>query len=144
MPLRKILLAGWCFFAVAGCGSGTSSEVIASRETAQQVYDHAMEAMEQKNYAVAKPLFDQAIDSGHLYLDLLTSAHINRAVCSAAAGDFAAAHADLDAMKDAPVSGDQLLAARSFVLEKEGKNREARAAWSQAQRINPNVTKYGE
>mgnify|MGYP002626071968 CR=1 FL=1 len=144
MPLRTSLLAGCCAFAIAGCGSGSSSEVIASRESAQKAYDQAMGAMEQKNYPVAKPLFDQAIDSGYLYLDLLTSAYINRAVCSAAAGEFAAAHADLDAMKDAPVSGDKLLAARSFVLEKQGKSREARAAWSQARRINRFVQKYGE
>ena len=44
---------------------------------------------------------DQAIDSGKLYVDVMATAYVSRAICSAAAGDYEAAHADLDEMEKA-------------------------------------------
>lgn len=126
---------------IAGCGYRTSEEVIASRQAAQQAYDKALQGIASKDFASAKPLLDQAIDSRKLYVDVLASAYVSRAICSAAAGDFKAAHADLDEMEKGAPNLDEIFAARSFVLRKQGKTKAAKAAWARARRMNRYVKK---
>jgi Tfp pilus assembly protein PilF len=86
---------------LAGCGYGTSQDVIESKQAAQLAYDEARQKLASKDFASAKPLLDQAIDSGKLYVDVMATAYVSRAICSAAAGDYEAAHADLDEMEKA-------------------------------------------
>jgi len=144
MTRKRLLfiLLGFLAMPCAGCGGGSSKDAIESRQSAQKAYDDALQAIASKDYTTAKPLLDQAIDSGWLYVDMISSAYVNRAICSAAAGDFAAAHADLDEMEKGAPNLDEIFAARSYVLEKQGKTKAAKAAWSRARRMNRYVKKY--
>lgn len=129
-----------CVVSLIGCGE-SSADRAESRRNAQDLFNDAVQAIEKQDHATAKPLLDKAIASGQLHVDIILSAHIKRAICSAVAGDFAAAHADLDKMEQGPVDLGAVWAARSFVLEKEGKSSEAKAAWSKARGYNPGVAK---
>ena len=142
-PLKAIIPA-LLALPIAGCGYGTSEDVIEQRQAAQKAYSEALQAIASKDYTAAKTLLDHAIDSGKLHLDVLSPAYVNRAICSAAAGDFAAAHADLDAMEQGAPNLDEIFAARSYVLEKQGKSKEAKAAWSKARRMNRYVKRTSD
>ena len=124
-----------------GCSNSTSLDVVESRQNTQENFDLAIQKLANGEHAAAKELLDSAISSGNLYIDYLTNAYINRAICSAVAGDFAAAHADLDLIEQGPVDLDKLWAARSFVYEKEGKASQAKAAWTKARKHNRGVAK---
>lgn len=127
---------------MAGCGYGTDADVVQSRENAQQAYDEALQAFASQDFATAKSHLDTAIATGDLYRDVLPTAYVMRAICSASAADFAAAHADLDAMVKGAPNLDEVFAARSYVLEKQGKTKEAKSAWAKARRINRYVRKF--
>ena len=141
--LPKILALALLAVPIAGCSTGTPEEVIESRKAAQKAFDDALQAVSSKDFVAAKTLLDQAIDSGKLYHDAISPAHINRAICSAMAGDFESAHADLDKMERGAPNLDEIFAARSFVFQKQGKTREAKAAWAKARRVNRYVRKFG-
>lgn len=142
--LRHVVAAALLTSMIVGCSGGTSEALVESREAAQRAYGEALEKVAQKDFAGAKPLLDQAIEAKVLRGDVLAEAYVNRAVCSAATGDFAAAHADLDEMEKGAPNLDEIFAARSYVLQKQGKTREAKQAWTQARRFNRYVKKYSD
>jgi len=141
MKLLKFIVVALLALPIVGCSGGSSEKVIESRQAAQKSYDEALQAIANKDYASAKPLLDQALSSGRLYGDMISPAYISRAICSAAVGDFSAAHADLDEMEKGAPNLDDVFAARSYVLEKQGKTKAAKAAWSKARRMNRYVKK---
>ncbi len=136
------LMRAMLVLSIAGCNS--SSQLASNREVAYQAFSAADTAFESKQYQEAKDQFTQAIDSGGLIIDVYIDAVIKRAVCSATMDDFAAAHADLDKMEQGAPNLDEVLAARSYVLSKQGKKKAAKAAWTKAKRINRRVKSFEE
>lgn len=138
-PLRAATLTA--VLACAGCSGSTSGSDAVAREQSAKAFQQAEDALEQDDFARAKELFDLAIAEGHLSIDAIGVAYAGRAVCLAELGQFEEAHDDLDKMEQAPNQGE-ILAARSYVLEKQGKKAEARAAWAKAKRFNRLVQPY--
>jgi hypothetical protein len=64
--------------------------------------------------------------NGRLYGDLADTAYVRRAVCLAELGDMPAAHTALDELEQGAPNLDQVYAARSFVLGKEGRKKRPR------------------
>jgi len=123
-----------------GCGGSSAKQAI-GREEAAQAYIDGMAALESKDYATAQQQLTVAIDTGFLNIDRYVNASTKRAIAYAAQGDFDTALAELDELlKDAP-NTDEIHAVRSFVFEKQGKDREAKAAWEAARKINRSVKK---
>ena len=127
---------------VSTVGCDSSGKLAASRESAYQSCKEADAAFENQDYQVARDLFTQAIDSGSLNIDVYVSSMIKRAVCFAALGDIDGAHAELDKVEQGPSDMDLVYSARSYVFAKEGRKKEAKAAWSRARRINRGVHKF--
>jgi tetratricopeptide (TPR) repeat protein len=125
---------------IAGCNS--SSQLASNREFAYQASRAADIAFESRQYQQARDQFTQAIDSGGLVIDVYVSAVIRRAICSAALDDFSAAHADLDLMEQGAPNLDEVFAARSYVLNQQGKKKAAKAAWAKARQINRGVEQF--
>ena len=126
---------------LAGCG-GDSAAVVDSRQSAAQAYEKAEQAFNAKNFAEAKDAYDQCL-SGGLPADLLGTARVRRAVCLAEAGDFAAASEEITALESAAPNLDEVFAAKSYILAKQGKLAESKASWAQAIRYNRSVKKFG-
>ena len=124
-----------------GCGSKPVPAV--DREAAIQAHAAGVAAFEKQNYQVAKDHFQMAVDSGLLNSDVLVNALIQLAVADAALGNLDEASKTLDRAARGAPSADQLLAAQSFILAKQGKTREAKAAWAKAKKINRRVKKFG-
>jgi Tfp pilus assembly protein PilF len=127
---------------LVGCGGTSSTESVDMRAEAGNAYAEAVKAFDSKDYATAKPLFDNALQGG-LYSDFIGPARVRRAVCMAESGDFEGANAELTALEGGAPNVDEIFAARSFMLAKQGKLAESKAAWAQAIRYNPKVKKFG-
>jgi hypothetical protein len=122
----------------AGCSSSGSET---DRRSAQTAYDEGTAAFVRKDYAVARDSLSQALIGG-LYADLCDDALAMRAVCHAALGDLPAAQADIDALQRGGADESLSLAAQSFVLDKQGKGAEAKAAAQKAKLLNPQVRTF--
>lgn len=134
-------IVGILILAILGCSNNTTQETIDQRQAAQQAYDQSLEALARGDIEAAKPLLDKVIELGTLPIDLRCSAYVKRAVCLAISGDFESAHADLDEMEKGAPNMDEVLSARSFVFEKQGKTRESKAAWAKARQLNRYVAR---
>jgi Tfp pilus assembly protein PilF len=106
---------------VVGCGS--SAQVANQRETAGEAYAAGVAAFESRDYA---------------------NAFLKRAVAAAATDDFETASADLDILERGAPNLDEVYAARAFVLLKQGKGSEAKAAFAKARQLNPRVQPFRE
>jgi len=129
-------------FGVVGCNS--SGRQASKRELAYRLVQEANAALEKHQYQEARAKFSQAIDTGGLNVDIYINATIQRAICAATLGDFEAAYADLDRMEQGAPNLDVVYAARSFVLAKQGKKKEAKAVWAKARRFNRKVKPFGD
>ena len=125
--------------AMTGCGNEISPGEIRSSESA---YDNGNKAFAAGDFQRAKDEYTAAIDGGGLYVDLYVEARVKRAVALAALGECGAAHEDLDAVLEGAADLASVYAARSFVFEKEGDTANAKQAFQQARRINPQVEKF--
>jgi tetratricopeptide (TPR) repeat protein len=134
--MAAAVVVGTCFS--TGCG-GNKDETI--RRSAQTSFDEGAAAIGRKDYAAAKDLLTQAIASG-LYPDLCDGALEMRAACHAALGDFTAAQSDIDQMQRGGADESLILAAKAFLLHKQGKAAEARLALQKAKRLNPKVLTF--
>lgn len=124
--------------AIAGCGSEGKRNL--SRKEAAQAYTDGTAAIESRDFATAVEKLTLALEGG--WLGYVTSnAYIQRAIANAALGSYDAAHADLDLAEQGEGETAETLVARTYVLEKQGKQREAKLTWSKARRWNRRVKK---
>ncbi len=129
--------------ACVGCGVGGSPESESSRQTAASAYESAQTAFESKDYAKAKESYDLSL-SGGLYSDLIGPARVRRAICLAETGDIEDAMQEIVALEGVAPNTDEVLAAKSYLLAKQGKLVESKASWAQAVKINRSIKKFGE
>jgi tetratricopeptide (TPR) repeat protein len=122
---------------VVGCGS--SAQVANQRETAGEAYAAGVAAFESRDFATAADKLTAAIDAHGLNPDQYANAFLKRAVAAAATDDFETASADLDILERGAPNLDEVYAARAFVLLKQGKGSEAKAAFAKARQLNPRV-----
>jgi hypothetical protein len=121
-----------------GCSS-PADKLEDVRRTAQEEFDAAMTAFNARDYAAAEARFAAALKLGGLYPDLYCEATVKQAVCWAAAGKTTEAMSELDRLEPGAPNLDQIYAARSYVLAKQGKAAESRAAFAKARQLNRTV-----
>lgn len=129
--------------AFVGCGGGGSSESESTRQTAASAYESAQTAFNNKDYAKAKESYDLALKGG-LYSDLIGPARARRAICLAETGDADGAMQEIVALEGGAPNIDEVFAAKSYILAKQGKIPESNAAWAQAVKINRSIKKFGQ
>ena len=125
---------------LVGCGSSRQREQ--SREGANQAYRAGTAALGKRDYTNAVQQLTAAIEGGWLNIDVNVHAHVKRAIANAALDNYDAAYVDLDAAEQTSPYSDRVYAARSYVLTKQGRKKEAKAAWAKARRINRSVEKF--
>ena len=124
-----------------GCSS-PADKLEDVRRSAQAEYDAAETDFSGRNYAAAGPKFDAALTLGGLNPDLYCEATVKRAVCWAATGKTAEAISELDRLEPGAPNLDQIYAAKSYALAKQGKAAESRAALAKARQANRTVQEF--
>ncbi|MEM9351773.1 MAG: hypothetical protein AAGA92_02055 [Planctomycetota bacterium] len=138
----RALISWICMAALLpGCG-GTPADVVSNREASAKACEEAEQAFKKGDFQTAKSKFEAAFEIGNLQLDLYAEALVKHAVCMAGVGEVEQAARKLDELEQQPIPEDLILSARSFVLEKQGKKRDAKLAWSRARKINRMVPKF--
>jgi tetratricopeptide (TPR) repeat protein len=142
MPrLSRQAYVGLLILAAIGCSSpGSQHEDL--RRSAYTVYSEALDAFKAKNYSAAEPKLTATIDGGGLNPDIYCNAVAKRALCWASAGKYNEALADLDKLGPAASNLDEVYAVRSYILRKQGKAAESRAALAKARRYNPSTQEF--
>jgi tetratricopeptide (TPR) repeat protein len=126
---------------LSGCGS--SAEKFADvRRASQQAHDEGLASLQAKDYALAEKHFTTAIELRGLNPDFLADALIRRAICWGATGKVEEASAELQKLESSGIAADQIYAARSYVLAKQGKAAESRAALAKARQFNRSVQEF--
>lgn len=120
--------------AAAGC-SRAPSQSADSRQRANQSHEQAEAAFQSGDLATAGEHFAAAIQHG-LSADNYANAVVKQTVCWAAAGKYEEAMAELDKLEAGAPNLDQVYAARSYVLAKQGKLAESREALAKAKQFN--------
>jgi tetratricopeptide (TPR) repeat protein len=126
----------------ASCGCSGSSDLAQSRETAYAAVREGQTAFDARDYATAVAKLAPAVASGMLNVDVYCQATVELAIAYAADGKYDEALAALDKLTAEAPNQAEILAARSFVFKKQGKAREAAAAWQQARKLNPRIKEY--
>lgn len=137
---RGHLLVWLACLAAVGCGGANVDE--SSRQTGAEAFAAATEEFDQRSYAPAAEHFGVAIQKGGLNSDQFAEALVKRAVCWAAEGKAPEALEELDKLEANAPNLDQVFAARSFVLKKQGKPGEANAALAKARQFNRSVKEF--
>jgi outer membrane protein assembly factor BamD (BamD/ComL family) len=126
---------------VAGCSYSGEKQADARRAAAES-YKAGLTAFDSKDYATAEKSFATAIDLGGLNPDLMVDASIKRAVCWGSGGKTTEAIAELQKIETWGADPDAVYAARSYVLAKQGKAAESRAALAKARQLNRTVSEF--
>ena len=124
-----------------GC-SYPGEKVADVRRTAQQAYAEGLTAFDAKDRTLAEQKFPAAIDAGGLNPDSYMDAAVKRAVCWAAASKSDDALAELAKLESGGGPPDSISIARSYVLRKQGKAAESRAALAKARQYNRTVQEF--
>jgi len=140
--LRTTAALLMCLTCFCGCNGGTSAELTGTRVHAQKSYSDGAEAFANRNYVAAEDNLAAAYESGGLNLDMLCDAGVKLAVCRSASGRFDEAHQLLDSLEHGAPNMDEVYAARSYILRKQGKRTEALAAWNDARQLNRGVPEF--
>jgi len=112
-----------------------------SRQLALQSLEKADGAFNSRDFAGAAEHFAAAIEHG-LNADNYANAAVMRSVCWGAAGKHQDALVELDKLEAGAPNLDQVYAARSYVLAKQGKLAESRAALAKARQYNRTVQEF--
>lgn len=137
---RWLLAVCLCAFSV-GCGYPGEDQEDA-RRSSQKNYEEALALLASKDRAAAELKFTAAIDGGGLNPDAYTDAAIKRAVCWSGNGKADEALAMLQSLESGGGPPDTIESARSYILAKQGKAAESRAALAKARRLNPKVQEF--
>jgi tetratricopeptide (TPR) repeat protein len=132
-----------CFSAMllAGCGS-SNSQLAEKRVNAYEAAAKGDEAFQIRDYSTAAERLASAVDGGGLNPDAYAAAAVKLAVCYGATGKFTEANDLLDKLEKGAPNLDQVYAARSFVLRKQGKAAESRAVLAKARRYNRLIQEF--
>lgn len=126
---------------VGGCGS-SGSEHGDDRAAAYANVNEASVAFNARDYSAAEPKLASALASKLLNPDVYCETTVRHAVCLGASGKYDEALVALDAIGAGASNVDQIEAARSYILAKQGKVAESRAALARARRLNPRVQEF--
>lgn len=126
---------------VVGCGDAGSQHADA-RTAAYAAVNEGNAAFNSRDYTSAEPKLASAIASQLLNPDVYCEASVRHAVCLGSARKFDEALAELDAIGPGAPNIDQIYAARSYVLAKQGKAAESRAALAKARQANRAVQEF--
>ena len=126
---------------ITGCGrsAGLPED---TRKAAQQALQEGFAAFESRDYATARAKLDEALASGGVYAGSIVEARVKRAVAAAATGDMEFANAELAELEQTAPELDLVFAGRAFILKKQGKPAEARAALAKARQYNSQVQEF--
>lgn len=138
--IRRMNFAVFCLILVTGCG-GPVEQSADSRELAAKTFTDGDAAFAQRDFASAGEHFTQAIEHG-LSADRFAEAAVKRAICWGSNGKHVEAHAELDKLEAAAPNQDEILAARSYILAKQGKAAESRVALAKARQLNRTVQPF--
>ena len=125
---------------LCACG-GTDQELIEKRISATKAFDTAQEAFKAKNFTVAQENYLVCLEGG-LYPALQEDCRLKLAVCRAATGNAEQALIELEELETMVSLSPQLLAARSYILQKLGRKREAQVAWTKARKKDKYVVRF--
>lgn len=124
-----------------GCNS-PSEKMANTRKVAQELFDQGQTAFTAKDYAAAEDRFSRAVTQGGLGPDCYDIAAVKRAVCLGALNRGDEAIAELAKLEPGASNLDAIYAARSYVLTKQGKAAESRAALAKARQYNRTVQEF--
>ena len=146
MPPAKMIsalmsLASFVAASAVGCSS-PADKLADVRRSAQEEFDAAMTAFDARDYATADAKLATALKLGGLHPDVYCEAAVKQAVCWAATGKTTEAISELDRLEPGAPNLDQIYAARSYVLAKQGKTAESRAALAKAKQFNRTVQEF--
>jgi tetratricopeptide (TPR) repeat protein len=127
--------------AAVGCNS-PDSRLIDQRGLAYAAMANGEAAFAAKDYKKAAESFKQAIETGVLNPDLYADASVKLAVSFGATDQFDPALALLEQLEQNAPNLDQIYAARSYVLAKQGKAAESRAALAKARQFNRSAQEF--
>jgi tetratricopeptide (TPR) repeat protein len=126
---------------LTGCSSSDADNA-AIRQSASDAYSAGIQAFDAKDYPKAVESFSVAISQGGLNPDSYTDAAVKLAVGYGATGKFDEAAQLLDNLERGAPELDLVYAARSYVLAKQGKLAESRAALAKARQYNRTVQEF--
>ena len=126
---------------LCGCSS-SNPELVAKRETGSAAVAKGEAAFANHDYTVAAESLAAAVNDGALNPDAYSSAAVKLVVCYAATGKFDEANALLAKLDAGAPNLDQVNAARAYVLAKQGKMAESRAALAKARQFNRSVQEF--
>lgn len=140
MKIAASLLIALAFI-TAGCRrSNELSED--KRVAAREAYNEGVAALESRQYAVARDKLQEAISSGAIYSGSIVDAKVRLAIATAGTGDLPAASTQLDDLERNAPELDMVFAAKAYVLAKQGKAAESRAALAKARQYNRSVQEF--
>lgn len=126
---------------LCGCSS-SNPELAAKRETGSAAVAKGEAAFANRDYAAAAESLSAAVNDGVLNPDVYSSAAVKLVVCYGATGKFEEANALLAKLDAGAPNLDQVNAARAYVLAKQGKAAESRAALAKARQYNRMVQEF--
>jgi tetratricopeptide (TPR) repeat protein len=139
-PERRIVAPVFVACLLAGCGEG---EVVETRENAYAAVAQGDQAFQSRDYATAAEHFKAALDVGGLNPDIYAATSVRLAISSAALKKLDEAIGMLDKLEQEGAPNlAEIYVARSFVLKKQGKAAESRAALAKARRYNPRIQEF--
>ena len=127
---------------IVGCGGGTSDELVEKRKSAQQSFDEGMAAFGNKDFPTAESNLSDALESGGLYGELYDTARATLVAAQAAQSKFSEAQSTLTKLEQTATEKELIFAARSFLLQQQGKNGEAKREFAKAKRINRSIRPF--
>ncbi|MBL9166062.1 MAG: hypothetical protein JNL18_25300 [Planctomycetaceae bacterium] len=135
-------LSGWLLVSVVVVGCGKSDEFAEARRTSSKSYEEGAAAFSSRDFPKAIESLSGAIQSGGLNADLYSSAAVQLAVAYAATRRFEEANLLLSELEAGAPNRDEVFAARSYVLAKQGKLAESRTALAKARQYNRAVQEF--
>lgn len=123
---------------LVGCNAKEKQKL--SRQQSGQAYTDGIAALESRDFTTAVEKLSLALEGGWLGYST-ANAYIHRSIANAALGNYDAAIADLDMAERGEGETAETLVARTYIFEKQGKDREAKQAWSRARKWDRRVKK---
>lgn len=136
LPWMTLLLA-----AAVGC-SGSADSRSETRRDAHAAFAAGEQALAAGDYAQAFSELSSAVEAGGLNPDAFAAAELQIALALGGLDRYAEAYEKLDRLEAGAPNVDEVHAARSAILTREGKTAEAQAELAKARQINRAVRTF--